>query len=175
VRSIVVMFLVGATACFAGQTISESYSVLLKSDGHTWCAYKDSEEFKSEAAAVKPTESARVSYLSSKLTELTYQIEAESGDWIVIDKYTPSDVDVLLRRANLLVQENLQIIQETVIHGGKADAFHLVSVTTLDGKKAELPANIDFPSVPVKSDLLATPFMRVISEMRRRSAGKLCN
>jgi hypothetical protein len=56
---------------------------------------------------------------SGKLTEVTDQVEPESGDWIVIDKYTPSNNEVHLRRANLLTQENLEVIQSAVIRAGK--------------------------------------------------------
>jgi len=174
-KLILAILFVEASACCAAQSIPEvSYYAMLKGDGHTWCAYKDSDEFKAEAAAVKPSETARVSFVSSKLTDLTYQIEAESGDWIVIDKYTPSNMDVLVRRANLLAQENLQIIQQAVIHGGIADAFHLVNVTTLDGKKTELPPKTDFPNIPVKTDLLALPFMGLVNDLQQQTIKKLC-
>jgi hypothetical protein len=163
----------GAVGCSMAQSLPESYSVLLKDDGYTWCAYKDPEEFKSAAAMLQPTDSARITYSSNELTELTYQVEAESGDWIVVDKYTPADEDVLLRRANLLAQENLQIIQETSIHEGKALPFRIVSVSTLDGKTAELP-KVNFPVVPVKTDLSASPFVRLVMEIRSQSIGKLC-
>lgn len=158
----------------SAQTSARSYWLLSKDDGHVWCGYSDSQEFKSEADKLKPTESARVTYSSGKLTELTYQVEPESGDWIVVDKYTPSDNDLLLRRANLLAQQNLQVIQSVVIRGGKAGPLHVVSVSTLQGEKAEAPSNIDFPDVPVRTSLSSVPFMTVVAEMRSRSMPKLC-
>jgi hypothetical protein len=170
---IAAVVLMGSVACSAAQPAPESFNVLLKDDGHTWCAYKDLVDFKADAASLKPTDSARITYQASTLTELTYQVQAESGDWIVIDKYTPSNGDLLLRRANLMAQDNLQIIQEATIHDGKAGALHVVSVTTLDGKKAEL-SNVDFPAVPIKTDLLGQPFVRVVSEMRTGAVAKLC-
>ena len=163
----------GSVVCLAAQPTSESFNVLLKDDGHTWCAYKNQDEFKADAAALKPTESVRITYQASAITELTYQVDAESGDWIVIDKYTPSNGDLLLKRANLMVQPNLQIIQEATIHDGKASAFRVVSVTTLDGKKAEL-SNVDFPAIPQITDLVVQPFVRVVAEMRSRAVAKLC-
>lgn len=172
-RILVIVLLIGATACTAAQSLTESYSVLLREDGQTWCAYRDLGEFTSEATKLKPTESARITYSSNKLMELTYQIEAESGDWIVVDKYTATNSELVLRRANLMAQENLQVIQEMVVHGEGADQFRLVSVTTLDGKRVELP-NIDFPAVPIRADLSATPFVKVVAEMHSRSIGKLC-
>jgi hypothetical protein len=157
----------------AAQPESESFNVLLKDDGHTWCAYENQDEFKADAAALKPTENVRITYQASAITELTHQVGAESGDWIVIDTYTPSNGDLLLKRANRMVQPNLQITQEAAIHDGKAGAFRVVDVTTLDGKKAEL-SNVDFPPVPQITDLVVQPFVRVVTEMRTRAVAKLC-
>lgn len=173
VRLLATIFLAVAADRAAAQTPPESYSLFVKDDGRTWCAYKDAAEFTSEVVRLKPTESAAITYSSDKLVELTYQVEAESGDWIVIDKYTASNGEVHLRRANLLTQQNLQIIQETVIHGSHADPFHLVRVTTLDGQKAQL-STTDFPTVPVRTNLPAIAFVKMVAEMRSLSIGKLC-
>mgnify|MGYP001548459511 FL=1 len=51
-----------AVVCSTAQPTSESFNVLLKDDGHTWCAYKNQDEFKADAAALKPTESVRITY-----------------------------------------------------------------------------------------------------------------
>jgi hypothetical protein len=72
-----------------------------------------------------------------------------------------------------LAQENLQVIQEAAIHRGKVGGLHVVSVTTLDGKKAEL-SNVDFPVVPVKTSLVTLPFVQLIAEIRNQSVEKLC-
>jgi hypothetical protein len=152
----------------------ESYSALLREDDQTWCAYKSPTDFKAKAESVKPTDSARVTFTADKLTELTYQIEAESGDWVLVDKYTLNDGGAVLRRANLLAQANLQVIQETSIRGGKADPLHVISVSTLDGKKAELSPDVDLPEVPVKTDLLAIPPVQVVAQLRSQAVGELC-
>lgn len=148
--------------------------MLLQSDGRTWCAYSDNAEFESDATTERPIESARVTYLANKLVEVTHQIEAESGDWIVVDKYTVRKSDIVIRRANLMAQENLQIIEEASIQAKQTKPFQVLNVTTLDGKKAQLPPNIDLPSVPVETSLSTLPFVRVVAEMRSRSTGKLC-
>jgi len=155
------------------QVASRSYWLLLKNDGHTWCGYADTTEFTSDVKNLKPTESARATYSSDKLIEITYQVAPESGDWVVVDKYTPSNDRLILRRANLLTQDNREIIEETSIHGGKVEAFRVVSTTTLDGKTAEA-SGVDLPSVSVKTDLSETSFVAVVTEMRRRSVSKLC-
>lgn len=165
--------MIGLAASSDAQTVPEVYSVLLENDGHTWCAYRDSTEFQAEAANLKPAESARITYSVDKLIELTYQVEAESGDWIVVDTYTPTNGGAVVRRANLFAQEHLQVIQEAVIRGDQAELFRVVSVNTLDGEKAELPT-IDFPEVAVRTQLSAAPFVRVVTEMRSRSLRKLC-
>jgi hypothetical protein len=174
VRVVMAILVMGVAADAVAQSLANSYSALLKDDGHTWCAFKDSAEFSAEAAKLKPAESVRVTYSADRLMEVTLQTEAESGDWIVVDKYTPSKSDAILRRANLMAQENLQVIQETTIHGAKADPFHVVSVTTLDGKKAELSSQLDFPDVPVRTNLLTMPSVKLVTEMRSMSLTRLC-
>ncbi len=103
---------------------------------------------------------------------MTYQVEAESGDWIVIDKYKLSKEDVFLRRANLLVQANLQTIQEAAIRAGHTSALHVVGVTTLDGKKAKL-SPVDYPAVSVGTYFLSTPFVQAVAELRMKAGAKL--
>ncbi len=157
----------------SAQVASTSYWLLLKDDGHTWCGYTNMTEFTSDVSKLKPTESARLTYSSDKLTEITYQVEPESGDWVVVDKYTPSNDELILRRANLLAQDNLQVIEEATIHGGKVGSFGIVSTTTLDGKKVET-SNVDLPPVPVKASLSGMPFFDVADAMRKQSMPKLC-
>jgi hypothetical protein len=156
------------------QVASTTYWLLLKQDGHTWCGYTDMAEFTSNVKNRTPTESARATYASDKLIEVTYQVGSESGDWVVVDKYTPASDQLILRRANSLAQDNLRIIEETSIRGGRVEPFHVLSTTTLDGTKAEAPSSIDLPSVSVITDLSKTPFLAVVAEMRRQSISKLC-
>ena len=160
----------------SAQVASKSYWLLLKQDGHTWCGYTDMNEFMSDAEKMrpKPEESAKVTYASDKLIEVLDQVTPQSGDWVVIDKYTPSNDQLILQRANSLAQDNLRIIEETSIRGGRVEPFHVLSTTTLDGKKAEASSNVDLPSVPVITDLSGTPFLAVVAEMRRQSISKFC-
>lgn len=162
------------STAFTAPALSKSYWLLARNDDHTWCGYSNPAEFKSDAAKLRPGESARVTYSSGKLTEITYQVEPDSADWIVIDKYTESGNELRLRRANLLAQQNLEIIEETTISDGKGKPFSLVRVTTLDGRKAQAPPKLDLPSVPVRTTLSSMPFIEVLSEMRSRSMAKLC-
>jgi len=171
-RLIPAVLILAVLSCGA-QILSRSYWLMLMDDGRTWCGYSEEAEFKSEADKLKPTETARITYSPDRLLELTYQVEPESGDWIVIDKYTPSGDEILLRRASLLTQSNLQVIQDTTIRQGKAEPFRIVNITTLDGKKAET-SDIDFPSVPVRTNLSSTPFVALAAEMRSRSLATLC-
>jgi hypothetical protein len=159
----------------SAQVPSKSYWLLLKQDGHTWCGYTNMDEFTSDVGKMrpKPEESAKITYASDKLIEAINQVEPQSGDWVVIDKYTPAKDQLVLRRTNLLTQDSLQIIEETFIRGGRAEPFQVLSTTTLDGEKAE-SSGVDLPSVPVKTDLSGTPFLAVVVEMRKQSISKLC-
>jgi hypothetical protein len=169
-------FLALAMTCsaFAAQPSSKSYWFLTKPGDHTWCGYSNQFAFEADAAKLRPGESARATYSSGRLAEVTYQVEPESADWIVIDKYTRIGGDLRLRRANLLAQENLEIIEETLIAKGKARPFRLVRTTTLDGKEVKASHVLDLPSVPVRSTMSAMPFMAVLTEMQSRGIAKLC-
>jgi hypothetical protein len=156
------------------QTNSEqSYWLLARDDGHTWCGYKNMSEFTSDVNKQMPTQSARVTYLAGQPTEFTYQVAPESGDWVVVDRYTLSKDGMILRRANLLAQKNLQIVQETTIHDGKIEPFRVITVTTLDGKKTD-SSNTDLPAVSVRTRLSEIPFVAVTTEMQSRFIAKLC-
>jgi len=135
--------------------------------------YADMSVFTADAKEQNPDEVVRATYSSGKLVELTDQVEPESGDWLVVDEYTSSDSGLTLRRTNLFAQSGLKIVEETSIQGGKAEPFHVLSTTTVDGKQAEAP-NVDMPDVPVMTSLSGTPFLAVISQMRKQSASKLC-
>ena len=160
------------------QTVSKSYWLLEKDSDGSWCGYTNQSEFKIDAAKLQPSETVRVTYSSGRLAEVTVQMEPESGDWVTVDQYKLSENGILLRRANLLVQPQLEVIETTIVRGGKWKPFHIVHVTTLDGKKARAPSNLGdyMPSVPVPviTDLPGTPFMKIVVEMRRRSVDKLC-
>ena len=176
-RSMASVLILAALSCgVSARAAAQSYWLLAQDDGRTWCGYRDSTAFKSLADSLQPLESARITYSSDKLIELTYQVAAESGDWIVIDTYTPSGTAILLRRANQWAQSNLQVIEDATIRNGKAGPFRIVRATTLEGKKAEAAdtADIDFPSVPIWTNLSAIPFMTVVAEMRSRSIATLC-
>src|SRR6185312_9305941 len=144
--------LILASLAVSAQEGGKSYWFLLRADGKTWCGYEDKAQFMDQVNERTPLESARATYTSGNLAEFTFQIGAESGDWIVIDKYTPGANRVTVRRANLLAGPQLEIIQETTIQGGKVEPFHTVSITTLDGKKVdpqEEAARVDYPAVPI--------------------------
>jgi hypothetical protein len=150
--------------------------VLSKNDGHTWCGYIDNAEFMSEAEKLVGRITARVTCsLGNTITEVAYQVEPESGDWIVIDKYTSSAGELALRRATLLPEPQLVIIQDAIIRGGKVEPFRLVSITKPGGEKVDGDVStIDLPQVPVRTSLSAIPGMAVASEMRSKSMRSLC-
>lgn len=177
-RSIVALLLCAAVSFpVYGKNTTQTYWLLERGDWHTWCGYASVTDFKAEAARLRPTDTIRVEYSSGKLIALTYQIESESGDWIVIDRYTPTENGLLVKRANLLVQPALEIIQEAHMHDGKAQPFRVLSVKTLGKKKRAANVNlskIDYPPIKVMTNLSAMPFMGVISEMRKQGIQTLC-
>jgi hypothetical protein len=68
---------------------SEVYYALLKHDGEAWCGFRTAVQFQSEATENPPFETARLTYANDQLTEILYQFDAESGDWVVVDQYLP--------------------------------------------------------------------------------------
>jgi hypothetical protein len=105
--------------------------------------------------------------------EITYQVAPESGDWMVIDKYVPEDAALVLVRANLLVQENRKIVQETSIRNGISSPLRTIENTTLDGKGANL-APVDYPEVPIRSDISQFTFLETVGMMRSQSLLSVC-
>lgn len=87
------------------------------------------------------------------LREVTYQAQAESGDWIVIDRYTLTDTDTVLHRENLFTAQQLDVIQDATIRNGKAGPFRNVRGAPLDPKRKPDTVDLDYPGMPVVSDL----------------------
>lgn len=161
---------------YAGDS-SQTFWLLEKGDWHTWCGYASLDDFKTQAERLRPTDTIRITYSSNRLSELTYQVNSESGDWIVIDRYTPLDDQLRLKRANLLVQPKLEVIQETTITSGKAQPFRVVRVKSLGqkgpGAKVDI-SKLDYPSVKFISNISAAPFMKIVAEMRKQKISTLC-
>lgn len=157
-------FAVGLPNLAFSQVSSGTYWFASGPERSAWCGYSNEEAFKADVESQKPTESARIVFSSGKVKELTYQVQPESGDWIVIDKYTSTPDGMILKRANLLAQENLQIIQNSTIKGSKASPFKMESITTLDGKKAKA-SNVDYPEVPVMTNPSKLPFMGLVKQL----------
>ena len=181
-RSTAVMLTIGlalmasSASVVRAQGFDRSYWLLAKDQGHVWCGYTDPDSFRSAAIAVRPTDSAIVTYSLGELKEITYQVQPASGDWSVVDKYTPSHGRLLLQRVDLLSQQNRRVTQSAVIQGGEAGALHVIDVTTLQGQQATstTTAGLDLPSVPVLTDPSKAPFMLVVTQMRHESVPTLC-
>jgi hypothetical protein len=167
---LLVGFFHGAQAAAA----SHQYWLLSKEQGRTWCAYADMRQFQTDFDNAMPSEVATVTYSANKLATVTYQVQPQSADWLLIDTYSVSGDRVHLQRLMRLAQENLQVIQATDIRGGKAEPFRVVKVTTLYGDKAELPAAVNLPQLPIQTELSRMPFMPIIAQIRESSAARLC-
>jgi hypothetical protein len=92
----------------------------------------------------------------------------------VVDQYTLSADGAVLRRANLLAQDRRQIIEEAIIRGGRVQPLRVVSVETLDGKKAELLPTTDLPEVPAQTEPGTAFAVQLVLELRRQTIGQLC-
>lgn len=159
----------------SAQSDSPTYWLLQQNDGNTWCGYRDSTAYMADAARLQPEATVKAVYASGRLVEVTDVVEAESGDWMVIDQYTPSDTGVRLLRRYRFTQADREIDKETVIRHGQAQPFRIVDVTTLARKKAPLDTTyIDFPEVPVERNLSTTPYVVVIDQMRKSSLQRIC-
>jgi len=101
-------FALAALPCMlSAQSTSRTYWLMTRDDG-LWCGYKNEAEFKAKVDKAPPLESAKVTYVSDTLREVTYQAQAESGDWIVIDQYTLTDTGTMLRRANVFAGQQFR-------------------------------------------------------------------
>ena len=160
-----------AMSCAAS---AQTYWLMAQDGGHTWCGYANAVEFTTDAERLKPVDSVKVTYSADKLAEFIYQLEPESGDWIVVDTYTPSGDAMILRRTNLLTRESLQIVQETSIRAGKAEPFRVVGTQALGGKASKAFSDGDLPAVKVITTLSDQPFLAVAADMRKQSLPKLC-
>ena len=148
--------------------------LLSQNQGKSWCAYADGEEFKRAVAVQSPEESARVTTFAGEIMELEYQKSPSSGAWVVMDKYIYTGAKLVLQRTNLLLQQGLEVLQETTISGAAAAPFRIVSSTTLDGQKASRP-DVAYPDVPVRTSWTAFAFLEVARKLEAAAALELCD
>lgn len=149
------------------------YWLFSQAGGKTWCAYADSEEHRRAVGLQQPAETARVIIFAGDVLELEYQITPATGDWVVMDKYGYTDGKLMLRRTNLLLLEDLEVVQETTITGAAAAPFRVISAKTLDGEKTARAPRA-YPEVPVRTSWTAFPFLTVAKKMEATGAPELC-
>lgn len=163
-----------ATSIASAQNFARSYWLVADDQRHEWCGYSDPSAFQATAARLKATQSAIVTYTLGRLTELTQQRVSDDGNWIIIDRYTPSHGAVLLQRTNMLSRQNLRVVQTASIHGSQVAPLRTVDVTTMQGQPASPPANLALPAVAVMLDLNSAPYMLLVTQMRHESIPTLC-
>ena len=91
----------------------------------------------------------------------------------MVDKYAYAGGKLTLRRSNVLLPQNLEVIQETTITGKVAAPFKTVSFASLDGQKIPERA-VDYPKVPVATTWDVFPFLAIAKKMLAGSAPMLC-
>jgi len=163
-----------ATSMSSAQGFSRSYWLVADNQRHEWCGYIDPSAYQSEAAKLKATHSAIVTYKLGELTGLTQQWVADNGSWVVIDQYTPSRGVLQLQRTDMLPRQDLRVVQSASIQGGKIGPLRTREVTTLQGQPASAPANLTLPAVAVLTDLSKAPYMLLVTQMRHESVPTLC-
>lgn len=151
-----------------------AYGVLLRNGTQTWCGYTGPDQFQAAVIKEKPRESAVVTYSLGRPTQITHQLQAPSGDWTIVDRYTPAGGGFMLQRTDYLSTQNLQVVQSADVAHGVAGPLRIVGVTGAQGQKTAPPANLQLPSVPVITDMKRAPFMLVITAMRHESVPTLC-
>lgn len=155
------------------QTPTQSYSFLLDENAHTWCGYASEKKFQERAAQVQPEESARVVYKAGRLSEITYETQSESGDWIVIDTYHLSLQRITLRRVVTFAQGGIQVVQEGVVTKGRSTHLSLVSAKAPDGSTVKV-TNIDLPTVAIQEDPSGFPFIKLVESIKKQSLSMSC-
>lgn len=155
------------------QSATHTYWAVLRDYGE-WCAYANEARFRSIVDKSPPLESAKVTYVSDTLREVTYQAQAESGDWMVIDRYTLTDTGTVLRRGNVFVGQQVEVVQEATIRNGRAGPFRVTKVASLQPKQKPDTVDLDYPGVPVVTDLNAAPYMTLVTSVRRGSMNSAC-
>ena len=151
-----------------------TYGLLLRNGSQTWCGYTGPDQFQAAVLKEKPRESAIVTYSLGRPTQITHQVQAPSGDWTIVDRYTPAGSGFTLQRTDYLSTQNLQVVQSADVAHGVAGPLRIVGVTTPQGQKTAPPANLQLPGVPVITDMKRAPFMLVITAMRHESVPTLC-
>jgi hypothetical protein len=165
-----------ATSVASAQNYARSYWLVADHQRHEWCGYTDPGAFQAAAGKLKAMESAVVTYTLGKITELTRQVGADDGSWVVIDRYTPFNGGFQLQRTNLLSaqNQNLKVVQSATIRGSQVGPLQTVAVTTLQGQPASVPASLGLPAVTVMTDPNSAPYMLLVTQMRHESVPTLC-
>jgi len=93
---------------------------------------------------------------------------------MVIDRYTLTDTGTVLRRGNMFAGQQVEVVQEAAIRNGKAEPLRTVSVASLDPKQKADTADLDYPDLPVVTDLTGTQYVTLAAHMRRGSVVWAC-
>jgi hypothetical protein len=167
----IALILMSSTAI--AQPLTKAYFFMFDENKNSWCGYTNEVKFQELSGKIQPLESARILYKAEVISEITYQVQPESGDWIVIDKYTLSQSGTNLRRAIVFAQSGALVIKEGQIAKGGRNHLSLISATKSDGSKVNIK-NLDFPPMAVQDDLSKFTFMKVAQSMKNRSLQTLC-
>lgn len=157
----------------AAQIPPAKYFFLANEKANMWCGYTNEEEFQNIAEKLRPLESSRVLFVSGSISEITYQMQSESGDWNVIDNYRIYPTNTFLQRAFIFSQNGISVIMEGRLMKGKKSRLHVVRAVNPDGSKVNI-GNLDFPIVAIKVDPINFVFVKIARSMKKSSLTSLC-
>ena len=157
-----------------GQAAGEQrYWIMLSRENGPWCGYTNESLFKRDMQKVGPTETARIVAAEKKVAKITYQISAESGDWIVLDKYSSTATGFYLSRSFLMSNYDAKVTQDIEILRGDVRRGRQTA-TDLEGKK---PKKFDevLPDIEIAKKLSDFPFYKALQKLLENPVAKVCS
>lgn len=146
---------------FCGHCSAQQSWLLEKSDG-SWVRFNRESDWKKEALDKQPLETAVVNQTPSSVS-VVYDVQAESGDWRNIDRYTflPSGALLRLKRKFASVSQDILLTQVFELDSAGRLKKTVESEESLNTGKAKRQAP-EKPQLPIASDIKQLDFMKAI-------------
>jgi hypothetical protein len=146
------------TTC--GPICAAQQSWLLQNQDGTWRTFAKESEWKNAALKVQPLETAVVTRTKDSVS-VVYDVQAESGDWRNVDRYTfKSDGTIAkLERTFVSVSQYIQLIQHFELDATKKLTKRTEAKTSLKTGKPITEA-IDQPPIAIAITLNELEFMK---------------
>jgi hypothetical protein len=159
-------------AC-ASERAPWSGSLWVLREGSEWCGYSDEAAFQVVADGMQSVESGRLTYEDGRLSEVTYNLLPESGDWLLADVYRRVDDGWEVQREVMLFETRVRVDQRGRISRGGNVELTEPRATLPDGSPIGLES-IGMPSVEVAPDPEWLGFVSVGEGMVSRQLDQHC-